>query len=155
MESASDRPSIAPAGIVLGIGLGGFIDGIVFHQILQLHNMISAKVPPDTMQNMSQGMVADGWFHIGTWLATVIGVALLWRALNRRQTMLPSGAAFIGYLLAGWGWFNLVEGLIDHHLLGLHHVVERLGLSMFDWLYLASGVVLIVLGHVMGRRGAT
>lgn len=70
--------------------------------------MISAKVPPDTMANMKQGMVADGLFHAVTWLATLIGIALLWKALNRRLDELPSGTAFIGYLLAGWGWFNLV-----------------------------------------------
>ena len=25
-------------------------------------------------------------------------------------------------VLAGWGIFNLIEGIIDHHLLELHHV---------------------------------
>jgi len=25
-------------------------------------------------------------------------------------------------MLAGWGGFNVVERLIDHHLLGVHHV---------------------------------
>jgi uncharacterized membrane protein len=54
-------------------------------------------------------------------------------------------------MLAGWGWFNLVEGMIDHHLLGLHHVVEALGVSAWDWAYLASGVVLIVVGHRLAR----
>jgi uncharacterized membrane protein len=34
------RPVIA-AGIVLGIGVGGFIDGIFLHQIFQLHSMLS------------------------------------------------------------------------------------------------------------------
>jgi uncharacterized membrane protein len=78
---------------------------------------------------------------------------LLWNRASRSHSRLPPGAAFIGYLLAGWGWFNLVEGIIDHHVLGLHHVVERLGPSIWDWLFLASGVVLIVVGHLIGRRG--
>jgi uncharacterized membrane protein len=43
---------VAAAGTVLGIGLGGFADGILLHQIWQVHAMLSAKVPLDTMQNM-------------------------------------------------------------------------------------------------------
>jgi hypothetical protein len=43
------------AGVTLGIGLGGFLDGIVLHQIAQWHNMGSAVVPPVTMEAMSRG----------------------------------------------------------------------------------------------------
>jgi len=152
MEQAGQRPSITPAGILLGIGLGGFLDGILLHQILQVHNMVSAKLPPTSMANMQRGMTADGLFHAATWIATLTGIVLLWRALNRRHDALCSGRAFVGAMLAGWGWFNLVEGIIDHHVLGLHHMVERLGLSVWDWLFLASGVVLILVGHLMARN---
>jgi uncharacterized membrane protein len=57
--------SITP-GVVLGFGLGGFIDGIALHQIAQWHNMGSAKVPPITMEAMQQNMAWDGWFHVAT-----------------------------------------------------------------------------------------
>ncbi|MCW3798732.1 DUF2243 domain-containing protein [Sphingomonas sp. BN140010] len=144
--------SLAPAGIVLGIGLGGFFDGILLHQILQWHNMLSARLPPTTMANMKTNMMADGLFHAFSLLATIAGIALLWNALKQRGDFPPSGLALVGYLLAGWGWFNLVEGVIDHHILQLHHVLETLGVSAWDWLFLASGVVLIGVGHVMGRR---
>jgi uncharacterized membrane protein len=146
------RPSVAPAGIVLGIGLGGFFDGILFHQILQVHAMLSAKIPLDSMANMQTNMMADGLFHAVTWVATLVGLGLLWRTLNQPMDMRPAGVGLVGYMLAGWGWFNLVEGLIDHHILGLHHVVEGLGLSIWDWLFLASGVVLILVGHWLGRK---
>jgi uncharacterized membrane protein len=151
-EGTVQRPSIAPAGIILGIGLGGFFDGILLHQIFQTHAMLSAKIPLHSMANMKTNMTADGLFHAVTWTATLIGVALLWRALNRRHEALPSGLAFTGYMLAGWGWFNLIEGLIDHHILHLHHVIEALGVSVWDWLFLASGVLLIVVGHMMARH---
>jgi uncharacterized membrane protein len=144
--------SIAPAGIMLGIGLGGFFDGILLHQILQVHAMLSAKVPLDTMANMKTNMTADGLFHAVTWGATLTGVALLWNTLNRHADVRPSAIGLVGYLLAGWGWFNLVEGIIDHHILNLHHVIQVLGQSIWDWLFLLSGVVLIVIGHMMGRR---
>jgi uncharacterized membrane protein len=46
----------------MGAGLGGFIDGIVFHQILQIHNMLSARIPADTLINAKIHMV--GWLLI-------------------------------------------------------------------------------------------
>lgn len=154
VSRAGLRPSIAAAGIVLGIGMGGFIDGILLHQIFQVHNMISARVPPHTMATMSRGMVADGLLHAFLWSATLIGIALLAKALSGDGQVPRSGtgSALVGYLLAGWGWFNLVEGIISHHVLHLHHVVERLGVSRWDWLFLASGVILIIVGHTIGRR---
>ncbi|WP_031303821.1 DUF2243 domain-containing protein [Sphingobium quisquiliarum] len=148
----TDLPSLAPPGIMLGIGLGGFFDGIVLHQIFQTHAMLSAIIPMDSMSNMKVNMLADGLFHALMWVATLAGVALLWRALKGRRGAMTSGWRLIGYMLAGWGWFNLVEGLIDHHLLSLHHVVEALGPSMWDWLFLASGAVLILLGHGIASK---
>jgi Predicted membrane protein (DUF2243) len=53
------------AGIVLGVGLGGFVDGITLHQIMQWHNMGSAVLPPTTMDAMAQNMVWDGLFSCG------------------------------------------------------------------------------------------
>src|SRR3546814_15475819 len=114
--------------------------------------MLSAVIPLNSMMNMKANMLADGLFHAFMWMATLIGVTLLWRALNGRRDASAAGWRLIGYMLAGWGWFNLVEGLIDHHLLDLHHVVEALGLSMWDWLFLASGIVLILVGHVIARK---
>jgi len=35
------------------------------------------------------------------------------------------GRTFFGSMVFGWGVFNVVEGIIDHHILNLHHVVER------------------------------
>jgi len=39
-----DRRPLIIAGLLLGIDLGGFADGILFHQILQIHNMLSAWI---------------------------------------------------------------------------------------------------------------
>jgi uncharacterized membrane protein len=137
---------------MLGIGMGGFFDGILLHQILQVHAMLSAHLPLNTMANMKTNMTADGIFHAVTWIATLVGVALLWNTLNRHINTRPSGVGLVGYMLAGWGWFNLVEGIIDHHILNLHHVVQALGQSAYDWMFLASGLVLIVVGHMLGQR---
>ena len=146
--------SISP-GIVLGLGLGGFIDGIALHQILQWHNMGSAKVPPITMTAMQQNMSWDGWFHLATLVLTVIGVCLL---LNhaRGGRLLPDAASFTGQLLLGWGAFNLVEGIIDHHLLEIHHVRDLpMHVPLYDWLFLGiGGVGLLLTGWSLARRNA-
>lgn len=150
MQTEANRRPLISAGLLIGIGMGGFVDGIVFHQLLQTHNMLSAKVPKTSIVNMEINMVWDGLFHAFTWLTTALGIALLWRA-GRRTEVPWSGRTLVGSMLAGWGLFNLVEGLIDHHLLHVHHVVERLGMSVWDWAFLASGLVLLVLGWAVIR----
>src|SRR5688500_6150700 len=90
------------AGILLGIGLGGFVDGIVLHQILQWHNMLSNWYPPITMESMSLNMLWDGIFHAAVWIATFAGVLLLWRAAYHRRAV-PDFKAFIGQMILGWG----------------------------------------------------
>lgn len=144
-------------GLVLGLGLGGFLDGIALHQIAQWHNMGSAVLPPTTMEAMAQNMRWDGYFHVGTFVLTLIGVVLLWNE-GRRGTAPLSGRVLAGQLLLGWGIFNLVEGIIDHHVLGLHHVRDMpMHVPLYDWLFLAiGGVGLIVVGWILAhpsRRG--
>lgn len=140
-----NRKPLIAAGTLLGIGMGGFVDGILFHQILQLHSMLSAKLPPTSVVNMEITMVWDGLFHALTWMTTAIAIALLWNA-GKQKNVPWSGWTLFGAQLLGWGIFNLVEGIIDHHILGIHHVVERLGLSIYDYIFLASGGFFIIIG---------
>jgi uncharacterized membrane protein len=142
------------AGLLLGIGLGGFADGILFHQILQLHSMLSAVRPRDTLANVEVNMFWDGLFHALTWIFTAMGVFRLWRAGTQREVPM-SGGVLLGSMIMGWGIFNLVEGVIDHHILGVHHVVEQMGLSVFDWAFLGSGVLFLVVGwSIVSHRTA-
>jgi uncharacterized membrane protein len=56
----------------------------------------------------------------------------------------------------GWGLFNLIEGIIDHQIIGLHHVVERAvgNVQIFwDFVFLTSGVALVALGIWQIRQG--
>lgn len=137
-------------GIVLGIGLGGFADGIALHQIAQWHNMGSAVLPPDTMEAMRQNMVWDGLFHVSSWIITLLGVYMLWSEA-RAGTVVQSAGQFTGELIFGWGAFNLVEGIIDHHWLELHHVRDMpMHVPAYDWIFLAvGGVGLLLLGWML------
>ena len=140
------------AGIILGLGLGGFADGILLHQIIHWHNMGSAVVPPTTMEAMADNMRWDGFFHIGVWVMTLVGVYWL-LADARKGHALPDAKAFTGLVIFGWGLFNLVEGLVDHHLLGLHHVRDLpIHVPLYDWLFLGiGGVGFILIGWMMAK----
>jgi uncharacterized membrane protein len=139
-------------GIVLGVGLGAFADGIALHQIAQWHNMGSAVLPPHTMEAMSRNMAWDGWFHALAWLITLVGVFMLWNA-SKAGTVVETAPQLVGELLLGWGAFNLAEGLIDHHLLGIHHVRDMpYHVPMYDWMFLGfGGIGLLVIGWLLMR----
>jgi uncharacterized membrane protein len=140
------------AGLLLGTGLGGFLDGIVLHQILQWHNMLSSKIAPTDLVTLKQNMVWDGLFHAATWLMTAVGLGLLWR-VGQRSDVPWSTKAFVGSLALGWGAFNVIEGIIDHHVLGLHHVHPGRDELAWDLGFLAFGVLLAVGGALLIRAG--
>jgi uncharacterized membrane protein len=144
------RGPLIRAGIVLGIGLGGFVDGIVLHQILQWHHMLSSgPYPPTSLENLEVNTLWDGLFHAATWLATAVGLAMLWRA-GRRPDAPRSTNLLLGALAIGWGLFNLVEGLVDHHLLGIHHVRENVpNVLLWDLGFLAFGALLVAAGLLL------
>jgi uncharacterized membrane protein len=141
-------------GVLLGIGLGGFVDGIVLHQILQWHHMLtSAGYPADSVPNLTLNTLFDGLFHATTWVATAVGLFLLHRAIRRGAGW--SGARLLGGMAIGWGAFNLVEGVIDHHVLGLHHVKENAAnVLLWDLGFLAVGAALVIVGVALARRDA-
>lgn len=140
------------------MGKGGFVDGIVFHQLLQLHSMLSAKYPirgvegQELAVNLEINMFWDGLFFTGTFLLVALGVALLWHTMKQPGTVL-STRTFLGAMLFGWGVFNLVEGIIDHHILHLHHVIETENHLVWDLVFLGSGGLLIALGWGLMCRG--
>jgi uncharacterized membrane protein len=144
---------LVAAGVLMGAGLGGLVDGIALHQIAQWHNMLSARVPVTDLVSAKENMLWDGVFHAGVWALTAAGLAVLWRA-GARADVPWSGRTFVGALLAGWGLFNLVEGVIDHQVLGLHHVNEYSADQLaWDLAFLIFGAALVAVGWVLVRAG--
>jgi len=144
------RPLIT-AGFVLGIGMGGFIDGILFHQILQIHSMLSNIIFPDTLIKTDINMFWDGLFNAFTWTMTFIGIMLLWNVI-KNESISKLTSVLVGSIIMGFGTFNLIEGVIDHHILKLHHVIQRAVDPVqlyWDLAFLASGVILIFFGYYL------
>jgi uncharacterized membrane protein len=144
------------SGILLGVGLGGFFDGIVLHQVLQWHHMLtSAGYPADSVSNLQLNTLWDGFFHVSTYIFVLLGLLILWRTAHRTHVRW-SGKLLAGTLLMGFGLFNLVEGVIDHQLLGIHHVNETVLRN--QWIYwdigfLVWGALMLLGGWWLMRTG--
>ncbi len=141
-------------GLLLGVGLGGFVDGILLHQILQWHHMLTAVRSPDTVPGLRINTLWDGLFHVVAWLFVLAGIGVLYSRVTRDRGRAWTSRALWGWVLAGWGVFNLVEGIIDHQILGVHHVREGAHRLWWDLGFLALGAVLVVAGWAIQRSAA-
>lgn len=150
-RAAAGRQLFWP-GVLTGAGLGGFVDGIVLHQLLQWHHLVSEIYPPENVENLKINTLWDGIFHAGTWILTLLGVFLLLGAAR------PAGGwswrPVVGGMLAGFGLFNIVEGIINHLVLQIHHVRPGPNALAYDLAFLALGVILAAAGWFYNTRPA-
>ena len=148
LKTNGDRPNYRPlivAGILVGVGQGGFFDGIVLHQILQWHHMFTNIETSRTVAGLELNTLGDGLFHAADWLFTVSGIVLLWLA-GKRDDVPWSTGTFLGSILIGAGMFNVVEGIIDHHILQIHHVKPGPNQLAWDLGFIAIGILAAVIG---------
>ncbi|MFG1752055.1 DUF2243 domain-containing protein [Streptosporangium sandarakinum] len=162
--AVATRREIALPGTLLGIGLGGFVDGILLHQVLQWHHMLTSTdtdnigvryYPADTVPGLRMNTLWDGFFHVFCWLAVLVGLSLLHARVTRSRGRVWGSRMLWGWILFGWGLFNLVEGIIDHHVLGIHHVRTDAYQTWWDIGFLLLGVLLMVVGWLLQRGGPT
>jgi uncharacterized membrane protein len=79
----------------------------------------------------------------------MVGVVLLWKLL-RRNDIQRSGNLLGGGLLLGWGLFNIVEGIIDHHLLKLHNVREITNnAELWNYGFLGISVLMLIVAFML------
>ena len=151
VRHANDRGAVLP-GALLGIGLGGFADGIVLHQLLQWHHMVSSQscCPPSTLTGLQENTLADGIFHAGTWLITLVGSIVALRAW-RTNRLAPSWQVHAGALILGWGIFNALDTF--NHVLGFHHIRDDIGGPIgWDIGFFVFALALIAAGYALIRR---
>ena len=149
MTRRAPRSVLKPSTILLGFGLGGMFDGILLHQILQWHHLLSL-VPGERTETLEFQILADGLFHLLMNGLVVLGVILLWR--DRRAM---DGRAAVGGAIIGFGAWNVVDVIAFHWVLGIHNVrLDRPDPFPWDlgWL-IALGVVPILAGFVLLRSG--
>ena len=86
-QDRAGAPSLTAPGLLLGAGLGGFVDGILIHQVLQWHHMLTSTdtdnigvryYPDTTVHGLEINTLWDGFFHTATWLLVLVGLALLY-----------------------------------------------------------------------------
>ena len=141
------------SGYLLGFGLGGFFDGILLHQILQWHHLLSG-LEGGAFRDLRVQVLADGVFHALMYVIAAAGLWLLWRA---RRDFAARGAdrQLFAALLIGFGVWHAVDAVLSHWLLGIHRIRQDAANPLawdLAWL-VAFGLVPLVLGLLLRRRG--
>lgn len=117
----SSHPLSAPLqwpALLLGVSLGGFFDGILLHQILQWHHLLSNV---EAARDMRVQILADGVFHALMYLVAALALVMLWR---RRAAIAAPGAQRVlwAMALAGFGAWHILDAVVSHWITGIHRV---------------------------------
>lgn len=146
---------------VTGAGLGALFDGILLHELLQVHDMISNSLPPVTVLDKGVNVFWSGVFDLSVFALIMIGIA---GARRQSAALGPAPDGFFwGCFLIGWGTFNCYDVLTFHALLRYHDVVEvttaplawNLAWAVLGVIIVAIGVLLMRRRRTRGARGAT
>lgn len=130
------------AGILLGIGIAGFVDETVFHQILHWHHFYDGSTPV-------VGLVSDGIFHAVMWTSAVSAL-FLYGDLHRRDRL--DSWRWRAGVLFGLGGFQFEDGIINHKLLGLHQIRYHVTIWPYDVVWNLIAVAVLVAGVMIFRR---
>lgn len=140
------------AGYALGFGLGGFFDGILLHQVLQWHHLLSGIAA--ARQDIRVLILADGLFHLLMYVVTGLGLWLLWR--TRRDFAAPGAdRRLLANALIGFGAWHVIDGVLSHWVLGVHRIRMDVDNPLFwDVLWLgAFGLVPLAIGWLVRAGG--
>jgi uncharacterized membrane protein len=151
-ESAQFTRCLHWCGYLLGFSLGGFFDGILLHQILQWHHLLSG-LPGEPFRDIRLQIFADGVFHGVMYVVAAVGLWLLWRA---RQEFSAAGADRILFadMLIGFGAWHILDGIISHWLIGIHRIrMDSANPLAWDlvWFF-AFGIAPLLLGYWLRRH---
>ncbi|WP_199193024.1 DUF2243 domain-containing protein [Allosphingosinicella deserti] len=146
------RRSLMVATAVIGVGLGGFFDGILLHQVLQWHHLLSL-VPGEAFRDLGTQILADGLFHVLMYIVTAVGLWMLWRRRHAFASAVDWRLVAGGGLL-GFGIWNLVDVGFFHWILGIHRIrVDVPDPMLYDVGWLAAfGLVPLVVAWLLRRR---
>src|SRR5258708_16117800 len=105
------RRSVLLTGVLLGIGIIGFLDEAILHQLLQWHTFYWGT-------DLHGRVLSDGLFHVFSTVLLLWGAYRLWR--TPRDWMQSRRGALLAAILIGAGCFNRYYGLIYHLAFPFH-----------------------------------
>jgi uncharacterized membrane protein len=141
------------SGYLLGFALGGFFDGILLHQILQWHHLLSLV---EGVEDLRSQVLFDGLFHALMYVVAAAGLALL---VLRRGELVQGQAArtLVGCALIGFGTWHLLDGVLSHWIVGIHRIKLDSPYPLFwdlIWFFF-FGVLPVVVGWLVRRHHGT
>lgn len=132
----ADRRTVA-SGFLFGCGIAAsMIDLFIFHLGLQWHHFYD-------LATTEVALAADGVFHAVGWFITVWGLFLL--ADARRRGPLAWGR-WTAAVVTGVGAFQLLDGVLNHKVLGIHQIRYHVDLLPYDAVWIGSAAVLLLAG---------
>jgi uncharacterized membrane protein len=158
--STNEGRSFLASGVVLGVALSGFFDGILLHQILQWHHLLSLA-PGPAYRDPRMQIAADGVFHALMYGLAVLGIVMLWSGRDRRRA---NDLALWRSVALGFGGWNILDAVLFHWILQWHHIRldtatpiawDVMWLVVFGALPTAAALIARGRGHTGPRRGGT
>ncbi len=137
------------ATLALGFALGGFFDGILLHQVLQWHHLLSGIDAPALADPGAQ-VLADGLFHAAMYVVAALAIGSLLRPGQR-----PRGLRTAGLVLLGFAAWHALDAVLAHWVLGLHRIRMDVGAPLawdLGWLAVFGGLP-AALGARWARAG--
>jgi uncharacterized membrane protein len=147
---SADRKPLA-AALLLGFSVSGLFDGILLHQVLQWHHLLSGVRRP-WLADLRAQVLADGLFHAAMWCLLVWGLWLTWR--TRRSIAGSDARVLVSRALIGFALWHAMDAVIDHWILAIHHIRQDAAHPVawdIGWLLL-FGVVPALIAMTL-RRG--
>ncbi len=149
MAAARPQPGAGTArgksvlsGVLIGVGVAGFLDETAFHQLLHWHHFWDGGSP-------AAGLVSDGLFHAGSWIPLVAG--LFWFADLRRRDV-TSMRSWVAGILLGAGGFQPYDGTVQHKLLHLHQIRYNVAIWPYDVVWNVLAAIMIMVAVLLLRR---
>ncbi|MET9505617.1 DUF2243 domain-containing protein [Streptomyces sp. NPDC006259] len=135
------RRSLA-AGLLIGMAVMAAVDEIVFHQLLGWHHFYDRSTT-------GVGLLSDGLLHTAELLALVAGFFL---SADLRRRGVRDAARLRAGIVLGLGFFQLLDGIVDHKLLRVHQIRYGVDVTPYDWAWNLGGLVLLLIGCALTLR---
>lgn len=125
--------------ILFGLGLVGFIDETVFHQLLHWPHFYDKSTT-------QIGLISDGLFHAFSWFAT-FGSLFMFADLRRRKALHLK--RWISGVFLGSGSFQLYDGTVQHKIMRLHQIRYTSNVIIYDTVWNIGASIMLLIGNFL------